>query len=210
MPTKSLRGFTLIEVLIVVALSGIAMLALMSFMNFSARSTRSVYLSGDFNSLTAAVRLFLNHEVTCQKVLTAFSFPAVSGSGLPRPIDPPVVISPLSYNGSVVAKVGEPTTGLQVTKLEFNELIDDSLPLMSGEKPYVVNLRLEAKKVVTDGAVGSSTLSSDFVVMILVNPSTNQITGCFLENSAVNTCTEMGGTYSDTTTPKCLMPAVYQ
>ena len=82
-------------------------------------------------------------------------------------------------------------------------------PNISGNTLYSGELILQLKKMGASSEVaGGNTLRdrSVGVMTISVDPTTNTIGGCFALTDARQSCKEVGGTYDDTSFPKCKMP----
>lgn len=82
-------------------------------------------------------------------------------------------------------------------------------PAVAGNRLYSGELILKLKKLgpATMVAGGNELREKGIGTMIVsVNPTTSMITGCNALTDARQACAEVGGTYSDSTTPRCKMP----
>jgi hypothetical protein len=200
-------GFSLIEVMIAIAISMGVMYGLASVIIFNARATKSTELSGEFNLLVSTIQTIINKEASCQALFNGINFTATTAGE----IKPVISASPLMFHGSEIAKEGSPATGLKVTKIVFDKIIDNTLPdvTISGitSKHYLANLHLETEKMITGGAIGGNQLSANFPVSLLV--SANKVTGCYGEGTVAEnpskTCTTIGGAYAN---GACTFPTV--
>jgi Tfp pilus assembly protein PilV len=204
---KSQTGFSLIEVMVAIAISMGLLYGVASMMIFNARAAKSAELTGDFNSLVSMTQAIINNETSCKAVFKDKSFTAtVLGE-----IKPVISLGSLELNGIKFAEIDKPTTGLKVTKIEFDK-IDNVLPdvTIAGvvNQQYMVNLHLETQKIMAGemGAIGGSQKNANFKISVLVNA--NKITACYGGNSITEsvsqTCTAMGGTL---TAGVCTLPA---
>ncbi|MEK6704637.1 MAG: hypothetical protein AABZ06_02515 [Bdellovibrionota bacterium] len=207
---KSVKdGFTILEIVIVAGLTSILALAISQLIVMQQRSAKSILLSSDFNGIVSSIQLIINNESSCASVFSQFSFTPPTSGPLPRDISPAVKTSPLTIQGSTIATIGNSANGLNVTKLEINKLINDTLPDIDGQRQYMVNLHLEAAKSHPNIAIGNNAYSRDFQFTILVNTS-NQITGCFGQMSSADICVRMGGIPQPSGTPPCKLVPYYQ
>jgi hypothetical protein len=186
--------------MVAIAISMGLLYGVASMMLFNARAAKSAELSGDFNSLVSTIQTIINNESSCKKVFAGKGFTStVLGK-----IEPAISLSSLELNGLKIAEVGLPTTGLKITKIEFDK-IENVLPdvTIAGvlNKQYMINLHLEAQKIMSGevSAIGGSQKTANFKFSILVD--LGKVTGCYGDNSITEsvsqTCVAMGGTFTN-------------
>lgn len=82
-------------------------------------------------------------------------------------------------------------------------------PAIAGNTLYSGELILKLKKIgLTSDVAGGTELRERSVgtMTVSVNPTTNTITGCYALTDARQSCIEVGGTYDDSSYPRCKLP----
>lgn len=171
------KGFTMVEVIIAGSIAMMTALAMGVMMTANSRSSASGAAIADFNTLVAILQNTLTDPTNCKSVLGIFK---MNPPTTPGDISPPQTISPLATHGVsgatglIIAQKGPLGTTLDITNLEFNYATPTSAP-----NEYMTKIHLAAKKYVSGGAVGSSTLIHDFQAVLTIDPAQgNLIVSC--------------------------------
>jgi hypothetical protein len=138
----------------------------------SSRSSKNNALSGELTILVSNVQSVLGSSA-CTQVL----------GGQPFAIGVANQIAAALPSGQLLAKAGLPTVGAQVTSLAFTSVLQDNAAVAGTLVEKVVNLELQAKKVVipgetTPGTLGSQTITKEFPIAIWVDTGSNTIIAC--------------------------------
>lgn len=169
-PLRSVRGFTLVELVVGLGVAGVAGVAVTQLFFAKTQASRASERSAEFSQLVSTLGMSLTHLPTCTEMLASKSFnPAifVPGSGN----KPYIRVSPLQMGGQVLSE-GTTTGGLKVLSLGFEGVLQDLGLHASGSHGYMVNLRIVAQPV------GAGELSADFTVPLYIDPAANLIQGC--------------------------------
>lgn len=154
------RGFTLVQVLVVLGIMAIIGYAFTTMMVNSAREAKSVSAKADFNSLTNTMQSFFNNTDTC---LTTFG-----GADAPNLTTIP---TPISLKVGAAEKIEAGKYG----SLEIKSLnVTDKQP-SSENGQWVITLVLEADRGA--GAVGGSSLRHEFKLLAELD-ATGKMTAC--------------------------------
>lgn len=210
-PNNSQKGFSLIMALIAIAIVGaLSMTATALFNSFNAQ-TRHFNSKVGSRALISTVQGLVAYPNLCIANLDPASqifnpTQAATADGVP-----------------LVLRMGGGASGAKVqagSELKSYDVTVDYLsyrnvnvlgadPAVAGNTLYSGELVLKLKKLGPSAQVagGNELREKGLGTMIVsVNPTTSRITGCNALTDAKQACTEVGGTYSDTTIPRCKMP----
>jgi prepilin-type N-terminal cleavage/methylation domain-containing protein len=181
---SSSPGFSLIEMLIVLGLAGIAMIGLMSMGIYSSRMNRTVALSASFNDSLSLTRMVLS-SAQCPTSLQDASGKKI---GISLTADSP--IEQIYAGGTPILVSGTNTNGVQITKLYLSKKID----LNPSSNQYIMSLHIDAQKVLGPSASPSQPLSADIPLLVTLDTSTtpNQIRSCSLNPQTQLACVTVG------------------
>jgi len=208
---KSGDGFSLVEVMIAMGILIVAILGISQYSKDASRASKSNQLSIDLATLLANVQFTLNSSA-CSAALQGVSWTFNPTPAAPLLLNPIVLSNPApapGYSPTVIAQVGFPPLGAQVTKLEINNVLQDNVTVVGNFVQKVVQVHLAAKKVVSivpapGDVLGSQTMDKEIQITIWVDQGpTPQIMGCVppIQNPAPQPSLATQDTCFDTTTP---------
>lgn len=205
------NGFSLIMVLIAIGVIGALGMSMLSmFRSFNAQSRHLSSMVGG-RALLSTLQGIVAYPNLCIANLDPASrnfdaTQAATEDGVPLS---------LFLGGGItgpVAKAGSKLMSydISIDSLNFrNAHAIGTDPAIAGNTLYSGELILQLKKMGESSEVaGGNTLRERSVgaMTISVDPTTNVIGGCFALTDARQACKEVGGTYDDTSYPKCKMP----
>ena len=211
MKTFDRNGFTLVEILVAVGLASVVGLGILSFIQSQQKATSSITKNIEFNSLVNEIEMYLMQPETCATLFTGVSINLPS----PVPVLPytmtesqKIKIPVLSYRGSVLAEVGKAKNGLQATRIEFDQILDNTLPPVGVNTQVILRFTLAANK--TGENIGSQSRLKYFPIVMEVSPA-NTVASCASStNSLMSICMSLGGTFDSSATPPCRLEPRYQ
>lgn len=205
------RGFSLVMALIAIGVIGALGMSMLSlFRSFNAQSRHFSSMVGG-RALLSTLQGIVAYPNLCIANLDPASknFNAVQAA-----TEEGVPLSIFLGGGSTgpTAKAGSTLLNYDITidTLNFrnvNPIGTD--PAIAGNTLYSGELVVQLKKMgATTEVAGGNTLRerSVGVMTVSVDAATNIIEGCFALTDARQACKEVGGTYDDTSYPKCKMP----
>jgi len=209
-PRSAQKGFSLIMALIAIAVVGALSLTVTSLFNSFNAQSRHFNSKVGSRALISTVQGLIAYPNLC--IANLESAPQVFN------------IAQAATPGGVplVLQLGGGPTGPKVqagSQLRNYDVTVDYLtyrnvnllgadPAVAGNRLYSGELILKLKKLGQSSAVaGGNELREKGIgtMIVSVNP-TNRITGCNALTDARQACAEVGGTYNDSTTPRCKMP----
>lgn len=205
------KGFSMIMALMAIAILGaLSMTVAILFRSFNAQSKHYNSVVGA-RSLISTLQGFVAYPTLCIANLdpstrTFDSIQAATPIGIPLSLQlGSGTTGPKVEAGSILQSYDVTVDYLQYRRAAMAGA-DLNVP---GNRLYSGELVMKLKKSGSskDVAGGVELRERSIGTMILsVNPTTNQITGCYTLADARQACTEIGGTYDDASTPKCRLP----
>jgi hypothetical protein len=201
---RSEKGFTLAGALVAAGLVGVAGLVFAQLMADTASLQKKAVDKSNSVALASEVRSIVNLEgaVGCTSTIVKrkFDYPGLTSDGSirrPASADTGDEGIPVDFDFGADKKITESagqTTKVQVTKLRFKDAI--FIGMNGPDRVYAGNLVLQTKA--GNKPMGEMLLAPLDVggVNITVNPSSNQITGCYGASGAEGLCKAMGGQYA--------------
>jgi prepilin-type N-terminal cleavage/methylation domain-containing protein len=192
------RGFGIIEVVIAIALLGLAALGFSQFLMNASKGQKNVQNSVDFDILKTNINLVLGSRSCDGAFQTSAGTPVVltlpagktwstlTTSPVTHVLSPsaPLRIDQIRQNATIIAQNGTSIGGMRLSKLEFVEatyegeqsVTDTSTPpVTTTYKVFSVQLLIEATKQLN--SYGAPVLSTTLGTKIMVNPSGAANTG---------------------------------
>jgi len=203
---KAALGFTLIEILVVIALMGGAALVVASLMQNVNRGQVILLQSLAFQDMVSEITQYLRDPNACKNTLFGLTIPTSSipsGIAVPAgiknnstpPIPPAVVIPPGKVYGSAVAQV----------RIESFALMNSASTVIPNTKILTTTLRVRYLKKKPDGTwpPTSATMSRDINLSVQAD-SLSKVQSCASDADMMTEtmCNSLGGTY-DFTLNKC-------
>ena len=201
LPSKN--GFSLVEVLIALAIMGAGSVAFMSMYKNQLKSQKGIDLKNQSQSIASLFRMSMNTQNGCQKAFNVGAVP--SGSTVVPP-----VFTGLPTLSSVATNADIEITSVDINnKIYAKDTIDGNLKVkgifLEFSKPvsanqYIATLRLELTKL--DGAMatyGAAVITERFPISISVAPplsdGSSKLQDCFMASNQDYklTCDGLGG-----------------
>lgn len=191
---KRKDGFSLVEMMVVVAIGGLIVLAFSQFINNALKGQKNVQNAVDWDILKTSVNLVLNTKACDgafldggnQLVQFTFKSPLPTTGNV---LNVPVAVTKLSQGGTPVLDMGKPQLGggLTLTKVEISNAVADGSEVVGGVtyNRYASILSVSAKKA--DASFGAPGYDKTFGVRLLVNPlNANRVEKCSVGGSSHN------------------------
>ncbi|OFZ80078.1 MAG: hypothetical protein A2603_17325 [Bdellovibrionales bacterium RIFOXYD1_FULL_55_31] len=162
------RGFSLVEMTVVLALGAIGMLGVTQFMNSSARAQKATMVNVEFISLVSSIQSVLANTTLCRQ-----AFYDSSGSALTLATTAGAItnVNEIKAQNASIAKLNESMNSFKISKLALktNSAVGTGL--------YTADLEMEVTK--TSPVPGlSGTKTQIFPNLTLGVDSANKITSC--------------------------------
>lgn len=164
-------GFSLVEVMVAGALLMVGGLVLVEGIRGAAKVSGAGASSVEWINVTSSMNQVLRFPDGCAAVLGGRTF---------TPAYLPMSISSFNLPGSSLGTVGMVSNGIKMTQMQFDRIWEDLGPQPCGFRGYIVNLHVEADKVVENAnaqVVGGKLASHDFRVALFTDTS-NRIRAC--------------------------------
>ncbi|MGZ3775073.1 MAG: prepilin-type N-terminal cleavage/methylation domain-containing protein [Pseudobdellovibrionaceae bacterium] len=207
---KNTKGFSLIEILVVVGLLAVVGLGLASLMTSMTKSQKGIRDASEVQNAVNELQMLLsNSSRSCNKAL------------VPTPTKTfPVSLSEIKWpTGETIVKANSDVknaVGLRVTSIE---LANGSLqPTPSSQRDAVTNVLhtydvyradivLKFTKIVPGASTGPSNIERKLPITLLYEQGTGTFFQCYLEDSHDSQCADyFAGNYVGTSPPKCHVP----
>lgn len=210
-PRSAQQGFSLVMALIAIAIVGVLSLSATSLFNSFNAQSRHFNSKVGARALISTVQGLVAYPNLCIANLESSSQPfnvtqAATAEGVP------LILRMGAGPSGPKVQAGSVLNNYDVT-VDYLSYRNVSLmggdPAVAGNRLYTGELVLKLKKLGPSSIVaGGNELREKGIgtMVVSVNPTTNLITGCNALTEARQACTDVGGTYSDTTTPRCKMP----
>lgn len=195
---KSNNGFTLIEVLVSLALLGGSLFIGLELFRQSTEQIKNQEIEMSFSTIAKTVRQKVQYPGSCQ---TSLSFPsgfnlaqAATNSGIP------IRISLEEDQGKAIQDDLKNFQGLDIRSIRLARLLPSDLA--SNPNSYTGIIQISAEK--NQNLIGGKDLKDRIVaaVTIEVDGAGNYV-GCYTEKPIATSCQELGGTFKADSEPNC-------
>lgn len=193
------EGFSLVSVMITMAIASVLILGTMTAVNHSLKSSRNVTLSTEFNNLSSGISLYLNDEERCTSV--------VAPNGPVIPFDPKGTPAASLAKFGTLADTNQPRNGLKIAKMSFENPVALSPTTYLGVpySKYEVTFSIEVEK--QGEFMGAGQLRKESQVFLLISQD-SKIARCYgtISRTAMKEelCGDLGGAI-DPNTAKCVI-----
>ncbi|MEN0057375.1 MAG: type II secretion system protein [Bdellovibrio sp.] len=207
----SSRGFSMIEALVVLGILSIVGAGTAALLVSQQKTTAQIQKKIEVNSVASEVEMYLSQAETCRNLFQGVSFPLpASVPSLPYtlPANQKISLSNLSYQGSAVAQTGQVRNGIIVNKIEFNQIVDNTLSATAPHRRFILNFVMGFE---FPGQGQPALRDKNYRVMVEIDGS-NALVSCRVADSdqMALMCSDLGGTYDASQTPPCYIPPTYQ
>jgi hypothetical protein len=191
-------GFSVLEVMVAIGLAGVLIFLVIKGIDLARNQTKTITGRTQLNLQMGDIFNTVQKDNTCKIALGGQIFLPGGTVNNVRLAQPGGVTTSYIEPGSVIGG------GLAVDKLTLTDTKVPAVPMKYETSPgifldvlrYSATLTLELKKSDNDAMLGGLPIPRSLNVVVLQNPTNNQIVACNSDLSTAEACMEAGGVYN--------------